>query len=153
MIAIGGWLNGGISNHVFMGKYIEKEDNVDWTELSPLEYGSSSHIAFKMGKKVIVAGGWGKNFNIFDSSYIFCLKKNSWFPGPKLPFPLSNASVVVHESEQFAIIFGGISDDGVPSRTIIVYTQENGFVAHDKITKLNRVNTKRIKVGQHIRVM
>ena len=153
VIAIGGWLKGGISNRVFMGKYIQKEDNVEWTELSPLKHGSSSHIAFKIGKKLIVAGGWGPNFTRFDSSHIFCLEKNSWLPGPKLPFPLSNASVVVHESEQFALIFGGIADDGVPSRTIIVYTPENGFVAHDKMIKFNRVNNKLIKVGQHIRVM
>ena len=153
MIEIGGWLKGGIRNRVFMGKYIEKDDSVDWTELSPLEYGSSSHIAFKMGKKLIVAGGWGPTFTRFDSSHIFCLEKNSWSLGPKLPFPLFNASVVVHESEQFALIFGGIADDGVPSRTIIVYTPENGFVSHDKIIKLNRVNIKLIKVGQHIRVM
>ena len=153
VIAIGGWLKGGIRNRVFMGKYIHEEDNVDWTELSPLEYGSSSHIAFKMGKKLIVAGGWGPNFTRFYSSHIFCLEKKSWSPGPKLPFPLSNASVVVHDSEQFALIFGGIADDGVPSRTIIVYTPENGFVSHDEIIKLNRVNIKLIKVGQHIRVM
>ena len=148
VIAIGGWLRGGISSRVFMGKLNDNENDVYWIELTPLEYGSSSHIAFTMRNKLIVAGGWGPNFTRFDNSYIFSIEENTWSPGPKLPFPLSNGLAIVHKSEQFAVIFGGLTNEGT-SRKIILYTPENGFKVQDKMIKLNTFDS----VGQFIQVM
>ena len=148
VIAIGGWLRGGISSRVFMGRYNNTDKDVNWTALSPLENGSSSHIAFTIGNKLIVAGGWGPNFTRFDNSYIFCIEKNTWSPGPKLPFPLSNALAIVHEAGQFAVIFGGLSNEGI-SREIILYTPDEGFIVQDKMIKLNSFD----RVSQTIRVM
>ena len=131
VIAIGGWLKGGISNRVFMGQYFENIQDVSWTELTPLKHGSSSHISFKMQGKLVVVGGWDSDFKRLDNSYIYCIQTNTWSVGPKLPYPLSHASVIVHESEKFALVFGGICDGGAKlyPRTLISFTLENGFVA------------------------
>ena len=48
VIVIGGWLKGGNSNRVFLGKYFESQEDIYWTELSPLKHGSSSHVSFML---------------------------------------------------------------------------------------------------------
>jgi hypothetical protein len=137
VIVIGGWLKGGISNRVFLGQYFENQEDIHWTELSPLKHGSSSHVSFMLKNHLIVAGGWGSSFTRIDESYIYCIQTNTWSPGPKLPYPVSHASAIVHESKQFALIFGGLTNNGRLSRKIIIYTPENEFIVEDQSMEFN----------------
>ena len=88
------------------------------------------HIAFKIKKNLIVAGGYNKKNGILNKCEKYDIKEGIWMECLQLlPFRLHSAVSATSKDESFAIITGGISSpvlDGF-NKSILIYTEKKGF--------------------------
>ena len=134
ILMIGGLQNDSISNDTWILTFCG-ENNFEVKSGPKLKFARKEHcsgIMSKNGKKfIIVAGGIGEqfeerlnsveileispNFSTWKIGTSFFVKNHfqnlSTFSGPKLPFAISNASMVTSPNQNGVIIIGGISEN------------------------------------------
>lgn len=143
----------------FIGELNRKQNDFQWKDISKNKISRNGHLIFKMGDYVYVVGGetyindptvFGPVCTKLKCCEVYDLKKHRWSQSKYcLPFPLSHASVVVEENEEFAVITGGLKDNtrdkftwrkiGDLSDIVIIFTQNTGFKVLDEF----KLNTKR----------
>ena len=135
------------SNRVFEGTFQEKDKDVIWKDLKSLKRSRQSHICFKLGKNIYVAGGQGSEAHeILSCCEVYNLDHKKWNRSYlKLPYSLYDASVVVDPDETFALITGNFSLTSGGSNKVITFTEQNGFSVFDrfalKIPRFGHVST------------
>merc|ERR1712061_427841 len=127
------FLPGSFSNRIFQGVLTKEEDAISWEELTPLPQRRVGQIVFRFKDNIIIAGGavrQGMDQNT-KSSLLYNINNKTWSDGPELPFPLRQASSVVSEEQNLALIIGGYCSDnfrpGKPFNGVITFDLENGF--------------------------
>ena len=129
--------------NMFLGQLTWDKLNVRWKRLehasSKSGYSRRNHIAFKMKDHVYVAGGLLTSTIEEGRKTTSCEKynfrQNKWSSCEhSLPYPLTDASVVVNCDESFAVITGGMrerSKKHKPTDGIIIFEEEKGFILID----------------------
>ena len=156
VVVVGGLARNGISsNGVYEGILATDRKSVTWIELDSLAEGRHNHLTFKMKRNILVAGGVQ---NSIASGVKYLLSCERYDPNAhewntsthQLPFPVTNASVLVDEEENFALITGGyhrsISHGHFQmqprnkNNNVIIYTEKDGFVIFNNcpLEKLNK---------------
>ena len=153
VMLIGGYSMGyQESKRTFLGIITEDRQDVNWTELAPMEHARAGHICFKMGEYVFVAGGVNgiKRLTCCEK---YDVKNNKWEPIQfSLPYPIKHASALVNAEETSAFITGGLISGNAasgrksvkwyPSNRVVIYENDKGFQIHK--------DTLRIKRERHI---
>ena len=132
--------------NMFLGQLTWDKLNVRWKRLEHHSvltrksgYSRRHHIAFKMKDHVYVAGGLLTSTIEESRKTTSCEKynftKNKWSSCEhSLPYPLTDASVVVSWDESFAVITGGMRERNKkhkPTDGIIIFEEEKGFILLD----------------------
>ena len=145
------------SNRVFEGNLTANKNDVTWKELESLGVERQGYISFKLNGNVYIAGGSqfidgrpGMLLNAKCQRYDLLEKK--WYKCQhNLPFPLSNASVVVSTDESFAVIIGEyffLSDEEMKtySGKVIIFTEDRGFTIFEPFS-LRSARDGQISIG------
>ena len=156
----------------FIGELNRKQNDFQWKNISGIKISRNGHLIFKMGNYVYVVGGetyihdpevFGPVCTKLKCCEVYDLKKHRWFQSKYcLPFPLSHASVVVEEKEEFAVITGGLKDNtkdkftwrkkGDLSDIVIIFTENTGFQILDGF-KLNKKRWMHVSIRLRISEM
>ena len=153
---------GALGRHFQCSSWWKDNPNltISWKELDFLHEGRHDHVAFKFKKYIVVAGG-SKNDVSSGASYLltaerYDLVNKQWEEmNHALPFPIIKASVLVDPEEKFAIITGGYQGSmshgrfQIKSETknkVVVYTELNGFVVHERLSSEQMLNSPHMAV-------
>lgn len=97
----------------------------EWTELTPLPKGRSSHDAVVIGDYLYVAGGWamdaGKETEWHTDALVADLTKSPlvWETLPEIPF--TRRAVSLGEWQGKLVVIGGMQQRGGPTKATAVY--------------------------------
>jgi N-acetylneuraminic acid mutarotase len=147
ILLVGGIINDLPSDRVFEGIFFEGTKNIAWNELKTLKRARQSHITFKLGHNIYVAGGQGLNTQeVLSCCEVYNLHNKKWVKSShKLPYSLYDASVVVDPEETFALITGNFALTSGASNNVIIFTEQHGFRIFDtfslKISRFGHMST------------
>ena len=100
--------DGSPSDKVFIGHLTIDETDVKWNEIGTLNRPRFKHIAFQLKGTIFVAGGIGRQGKPYIGCERYDVHTNKWITTSyDMPYPLSEASVVVGKGENYAIVIGG----------------------------------------------
>ena len=141
--------DGSPSDKVFIGHLTIDETDVKWNEIGTLNRPRFKHIAFQLKGTIFVAGGIGRNGKPYIGCERYDVHTNQWTKTSyDMPYPLSEASVVVGKGENYAIVIGGRitnkNDRIVGARNchdtlfVVVYSKKNKILLCCKVVSFCR---------------
>ena len=126
VIMCGGWCLPNILDDVFIGEVTDSD--VTWRRLKSMRKARAGHIAFVMNGRLYVAGGFGSEDKTLQKCERYNIKDEKWdIPNLKLPFTLRGAMALTSKDSSFVIITGGEKDRGTYNKSIITFTEKDGF--------------------------